>query len=239
MFALGLQRYSVAVALTSRNPILASTVASRGFAAAPGASNNSKLVKQLRDLTGSPLKDCIKTLAETNGDIEKAKELLRKRGLADAEKRTGRATSEGFIGMKINKQQRLITFVELTCETDFVAKTDKFIQGVETLLDTIHSQTDLHIGQSQMDDLDYINQLSKQTKLIRPLDNEVSSQTIEEGIKYIISKTQENCKLNKVYQRTWNPEKGEILHSYVHNPARSTVDYSLGKIGSLVVRNHF
>ena len=81
-------------------------------------------------MTGSPLKDCMKVLDETKGDLEKAKELLRKRGLADAEKRTGRATAEGYIGMRVNKQHRLVTFVEMTCETDFVAKTDKFIEGV-------------------------------------------------------------------------------------------------------------
>jgi len=54
-------------------------------------------------MTGSPLKDCMKVLDETKGDLEKAKELLRKRGLADAEKRTGRATAEGYIGMRVNK----------------------------------------------------------------------------------------------------------------------------------------
>jgi translation elongation factor Ts len=100
---------------------------------------SAKLVKQLRELTGSPLKDCMKVLAETQGDIEKAKELLRKRGLADAEKRTGRATAEGYIGMKLDKSTNLVTMVEMTCETDFVAKTDKFIQGIEMVLDTFHS----------------------------------------------------------------------------------------------------
>jgi elongation factor Ts len=86
----------------------------------------AKLVKDLRALTGSPLKDCMKVLEETKGDIEKAKDLLRKRGLADAEKRTGRATSEGFVGMRIDRTNKLVTFIEMTCETDFVAKTDKF-----------------------------------------------------------------------------------------------------------------
>ncbi len=80
----------------------------------------------------------MKVLTETQGDIEKAKELLRKRGLADAEKRTGRATAEGYIGMRLDKAARLVTMIEMTCETDFVAKTDKFIQGVEMVLDTLH-----------------------------------------------------------------------------------------------------
>jgi len=100
---------------------------------------SAKLVKDLRAITGSPLKDCMKVLAETKGDIEKAKELLRQRGLADAEKRTGRATSEGYVGMRLDKQARLVTMIEMTCETDFVAKTDKFMQGVEAVLETLHS----------------------------------------------------------------------------------------------------
>jgi translation elongation factor Ts len=108
---------------------------------------SAKLVKQLRDLTGSPLKDCMKVLSETQGDIEKAKELLRKRGLADAEKRTGRATAEGYVGMRLDKTANLVTMIEMTCETDFVAKTDKFIQGVEMVLDTLHSHgRTLYIG---------------------------------------------------------------------------------------------
>lgn len=189
-------------------------------------------------MTGSPLKDCMKVLGETNGDIEKAKELLRKRGLADAEKRTGRATGEGYVGLKVDNQARLVTMVEMTCETDFVAKTDKFIQGVEAVLDTLHSHgRSLQIGQQQMGDADYLHKLTQEIKLIRSLDSDMQSQTIEEGIKHIISKTQENCKLTKVYQRQWDPEQGEILHSYVHNPHKSTGQMALGKIGALVVSN--
>ena len=193
------------------------------------------MVKDLRAMTGSPLKDCMKVLDETNGDIEKAKELLRKRGLADAEKRTGRATGEGYVGMKFDSAAKLVTMVEMTCETDFVAKTDKFIEGIETVLDTFHSHgRALEITQQQMSDADYIQKLTREVKLIKSLDADMLSQTIEEGIKYVISKTQENCKLTKVYQRSWNPEEGEILHSYVHNPARTNGIISLGKIGALV-----
>ncbi len=71
-------------------------------------------------MTSSPLKDCtllfscMKVLDKTGGDIEKAKELLRKCGLAYAEKRRGRATGEGFVGMKLNLANKLVTMVELT-----------------------------------------------------------------------------------------------------------------------------
>jgi len=141
-----------------------------------GGASSAKMVKDLRAMTGSPLKDCMKVLDETKGDIEKAKELLRKRGLADAEKRTGRATAEGYIGLKVDSASRLVTMVEMTCETDFVAKTDKFIQGVETVLDTLHSHgRSLEIGQQQMSDADYLQKLCKEIKLIRSLDSDMSS----------------------------------------------------------------
>lgn len=180
---------------TRRAPL--TQVVERYFASQP---NSAKLVKDLRAMTGSPLKDCMKVLDETQGDIEKAKELLRKRGLADAEKRTGRATAEGYVGLKVDNNTRLVTMVEMTCETDFVAKTDKFIQGVETVLDTLHSHgRALQIGQQQMTDADYIQKLCKEIKLIHSLDADMASQTIEEGIKHVIAKTQENCKITKVY----------------------------------------
>jgi translation elongation factor EF-Ts len=77
----------------------------------------------------------------------------------------------------------------MTCETDFVAKTDKFIEGVQTVLDTIHAQSSLQIGPKEMADADYIQKLCKDTKLIKSLDQDVASQTIEDGIKHIIAKT--------------------------------------------------
>lgn len=88
-----------------------------------------------------------------------------------------------------------------------------------------------------MADADFIASLCKDTKLIRSLDSDVASQTIEEGIKHVISKTQENCRLSKVYQRQWHPEQGEVIHPYIHNLSRAA-NFALGKIGSLVVRPH-
>ena len=67
------------------------------------SSANSKQIKDLRQATGSPIKDCIKVLEETSGDIEKAKELLRQRGLADADKKIGRDATQGLVSIKIDK----------------------------------------------------------------------------------------------------------------------------------------
>ena len=86
----------------------------------------SQMVKELRDKTSAGMMDCKKALGETEGDMEKAVDLLRKKGLAVAAKRAGRATSEGVVETYIHAGGKLGVMIELNCETDFVAKTDQF-----------------------------------------------------------------------------------------------------------------
>ena len=93
----------------------------------------SQMVKELRDKTAAGMMDCKKALNETNGDMEKAVDLLRQKGLAVAAKRAGRATSEGVIETYIHAGGKLGVMVEVGCETDFVAKTDKFIEFARDL----------------------------------------------------------------------------------------------------------
>lgn len=83
-------------------------------------------VKKLRDITGAGMMDCKKALNETGGDLEKAIEYLRKKGIASAQKRSGREVNEGVIMSYIHPGSRLGVLVEVNCETDFVAKTDDF-----------------------------------------------------------------------------------------------------------------
>ncbi len=83
-------------------------------------------VKELRDMTGAPMMDCKAALTEASGSKEKAVEILRKRGIATAQKRIGRETKEGRIGYYIHHDGRGGVMVELNCESDFVAKTDDF-----------------------------------------------------------------------------------------------------------------
>jgi len=86
----------------------------------------SKMVKDLRDKTAAGMMDCKKALTETGGDMEKAVDLLRQKGLAVAAKRAGRATSEGVIATYVHAGGNLGVMVELGCETDFVAKNEDF-----------------------------------------------------------------------------------------------------------------
>ena len=83
-------------------------------------------VKQLREKTGAGMMDCKAALTEAGGDMEKANEILRKKGLASAAKRAGRATRDGIIGHYIHMGGKVGVLVEVNCETDFVARTDDF-----------------------------------------------------------------------------------------------------------------
>jgi elongation factor Ts len=87
---------------------------------------SSEQVKQLRDLTGAGMMDCKRALEEADGDMERAKELLRTRGLAAAAKRAGRLAREGVVDAYIHMQGTLGVLIEVNCETDFVANTDDF-----------------------------------------------------------------------------------------------------------------
>ena len=84
------------------------------------------MVKKLRDATGAGMMECKAALTEANGDLEAATTLLRKRGLAQAAKKAGRSTSEGLIGHYIHMGGKIGVLVEINCESDFVARTDKF-----------------------------------------------------------------------------------------------------------------
>ena len=87
---------------------------------------DAKLVKELREKTGAPMGDCLKALQETNGDIEGAVVVLRKRGMASAQKKASRSTNEGAVGTYIHAGGKIGVLIELNCESDFVALTKDF-----------------------------------------------------------------------------------------------------------------
>ncbi len=88
---------------------------------------NATMVKQLREKSGAGMMDCKKALVESKGDIDKAVEFLRKKGIATAQKRAGRSLSEGTIQTYIHMGGKLGAMVEVGCETDFVAKNEDFV----------------------------------------------------------------------------------------------------------------
>jgi elongation factor Ts len=99
-------------------------------------------VKKLRDQTGAGMMDCKNALEEANGNVEEAVTILRKKGLATAAKKAGRATSEGLIGHSLSPDHAAGTLVEVNCESDFVARTDDFQQLMKDVLAEIDKAGD-------------------------------------------------------------------------------------------------
>jgi elongation factor Ts len=101
------------------------------------AEISAALVKELRERTGAPMMDCKRMLVETNGDIEAAIVLLRERGMAQAAKRAGRATSEGLVGYRLADDGKKGTIVAVGCETEPVSKNDEFQAFAKKVLDAV------------------------------------------------------------------------------------------------------
>ena len=94
---------------------------------------DASTVKELRERTGAGMMDCKKALVETNGDIDKAIEFLREKGLSAAAKKAGRIAAEGLIGTYVNESNNFAAIVEVNCETDFVAKNQEFIDFINSM----------------------------------------------------------------------------------------------------------
>ncbi len=109
------------------------------------ATITAKDVQELRQRTGAGMMDCKKALEETSGNIDQAVENLRKRGVAKADKRAGRTTSEGIIGHYLHHNGKLAALVELNCETDFVARTDDFKDLARSLAEHVAAAAPLAV----------------------------------------------------------------------------------------------
>lgn len=110
----------------------------------------SQMVKELRDKTNAGMMDCKKALTETSGDMEKAVDFLRQKGLAVAQKRAGRTTSEGVIETYIHAGGKLGVMVEIGCETDFVAKNDGFVEFAQNIAMHIAASSPVSIKREEV-----------------------------------------------------------------------------------------
>jgi elongation factor Ts len=110
----------------------------------------SQMVKELRDKTNAGMMDCKKALGETEGDLEKAIDLLRQKGLAVAQKRADRATREGVVECYIHAGGKLGVMVEVGCETDFVAKTPDFVAFARDVAMHIAASSPVSVGREEV-----------------------------------------------------------------------------------------
>ena len=168
------------------------------------ANITAQMVKELRERTGAGMMDCKAALQETNGDMEPAVDLLRKKGLAKAAKKAGRIAAEGLIGLAVEGSKGVL--VEVNSETDFVARNDLF-QGLVKLIANVA----LAVG----------------TDMEKIKAAKVGPITIADAIADTIAKIGENMTLRRASQLSVGTG---VIASYVHN----SVEEGLGKIGVLV-----
>ena len=107
-------------------------------------------VKKLRDMTGAGMMDCKKALGETDGDFDKAVDFLRKKGLSQAAKKAGRETSEGMVYSYIHPGNSIGVLIEVNCETDFVARNDKFQAFVHDLAMHVAAANPRWVGREEV-----------------------------------------------------------------------------------------
>ena len=178
-------------------------------------------VKELRKHTGAGMMECKKALLETKGDFEKAIEYLRKRGLAAAAKKAGRETLEGRIGSYIHSNGKLGVLVEISCETDFVAKTEEFNNFLKDIAMHIAASDPICVSEDEVSQK-YIEK-----------EKEIITAQIKEDPKYsdkpseMINKIIDG-KLNRIYK-----EQVLLNQSYVKNTEITVADHLKATIGSL------
>ena len=152
-------------------------------------------VKRLRSETGAGMLDCKNALEEAAGDFDKAKEVLRKKGVDVAASRSGRTTAEGVIYSYIHHNDRMGVLLELNCETDFVARTDGFRELAQKIAVHIAGAAPLYVSKEEIPNGQDEN--PKEVVLLSQPYVQDDSVTIEDLIKETIAKTGENVRVRK------------------------------------------
>jgi elongation factor Ts len=168
------------------------------------ANVTAQMVKELRELTGAGMMDCKSALGETDGNLQNAIDLLRKKGLSKAAKKAGRTAAEGLVGVAVAPRKGVV--VEVNSETDFVARNDLF-QGLVRMI----ADVALDVGT----DVDAIKA------------GKVGDATIEDAITSAIATIGENVTLRRAAQVS---VQAGVVGSYIHN----SVSEGLGRIGVIV-----
>lgn len=154
---------------------------------------NAQMVKELREKTGAGMMDCKKALVEVNGDMEKAVDWLRQKGMAKAAKRSGRETCEGLVTYAVSKDGKDHAIASLLCETDFVARGDQFRQMAERVAQAV---------------LDH-----------NPADAAGLDGIVGDEVKQLIASVGENMQTGK-FTRHSSADANEVVGQYIHANAK-------------------
>ncbi|HNY92464.1 MAG TPA: translation elongation factor Ts [bacterium] len=189
-------------------------------------SITASLVNDLRNKTGAGMMDCKKALEQTGGDIEKAIEYLRKRGVQQAEKKVGRSANQGIIQSYIHPGSRLGVLVEINCETDFVARTPDFQEFAKDIAMQIAAANPLVVDRSELDQ----QKIDKELEIYR-------DQAREQGKPEAILDKIAQGKLEKYYQEVCLLEQ-----SFVKDPnktIRDLLNEKIAKLGENMILRRF
>ncbi len=159
---------------------------------------SAKDVMNLRQKTGAGMMDCKSALKEANGDIEKAAKILREKGIASAQKRSGRETKQGYIGTYIHHGSKLVAMIEINCETDFVAKNSELREFARNLAMHIVAANPLSVSEKDIDSeiIEKEKEIYKAQALNEGKKPEFVDKIVEGRLKKFY---QESCLLNQIY----------------------------------------
>jgi len=187
---------------------------------------SAAMVKQLREKTGAGIMDCKQALSENEGDVDKAIDFLRKKGLATAAKRAGRTTAEGIIQSYIHMDSKLGVLVEVNCETDFVAKNEDFKEFAKNI--AMHIAATNPVGIKPEDVPQQV--IEKEKEIFR-------AQVLEMGKPEHIADKIVEGKLEKFFK-----ESCLLNQQYVRDPDITVADLInelIAKIGENIAVNRF
>lgn len=184
------------------------------------------MVKEVRERTGAGMLDCKKALDETNGDIEKALDLLREKGLSAAANKAGRIATEGAVGSYIHAGGRIGVLVEVNCETDFVANTDEFKAFVKDIAMQISASNPRYVRREEVPQED----LDKEREILR-------AQALNEGKPEKIVEKMVDGRISKYYEEFCLMEQ-----SFIKDPDKTIaalLNEKIGKIGENISIRRF
>lgn len=154
---------------------------------------SAQAVKELRDMTGAGMMDCKKALTEANGDMEKAVEVLRERGLAAAAKKSGRIAAEGVVATYVSEDRKSAAMVEFNCETDFVSANEAF-SGLANEIAAL-------VAKSEVSSIEDVKALA------------LGEATVQDAVTALIAKLGENMSLRRYVKID---AKDGVVASYIH-----------------------
>ena len=152
-----------------------------------------ELIRALRDQTGAGIMECKQALEGANGDLEKAVEALRAKGLSDTAKRVGRATNEGVVASYVHTGGRVGALVELGCETDFVARTEEFGQLAHDIAMQVAAMAPLYLDKDDIEEGD--ERPPAQVTLLNQPFIKNNSSSVGEMVRELAAKVGENVRV--------------------------------------------